>query len=198
MFFSSLEQTLAQITDRPGWEKYQQYRQVLECWQKIVSKTIARQTRPLYIDRQVLWVATSSSVWAQELTLKRYTLLQQLNSQLVFSLKDIRFSSSQWQTGDDHVLAQNTQNRHSLHPSYISTNTDQIDTDNLPLVNSDPQAVVQRWLNVLQKRSSNLSVCPQCNSPTPEGELKRWCLCCHCAAKKWSDEYRSFMRNNTD
>ena len=197
MFFSSLEQTLAQITNQPGWEKYQQYRQLLECWQKIVSKKIAQQTRPLYINRQVLWVATSSSVWAQELTLQRYTLLKQLNSQLAFSLKDIRFSPSQWQqTGDRNLLAQNSQDRHSLHPSYISINTAQIDADNLPLVNNDPQAVVQRWLNVLQKRGANLSLCPQCHSPTPEGELKRWFLCCHCAAKKWSDKYHSIARNN--
>ena len=188
MFFSSLEQTLAQITNQPGWEKYQQYRQLLECWPKIVSKEIGQQTRPLYINRQVLLVATSSSVWAQELTLQRYTLLKQLNTQLTFSLKDIRFSSSQWQqTSDRNLLGQNSQNLHSLHPSRININAAQIDNDRLPLVNA-PQAVVQRWLTVLQERSSNLSVCPQCHSPTPEGELKRWFLCCHCAAKKWSNK----------
>ena len=196
MFFSSLEQTLAQITNQPGWEKYQQYRQLLECWQKIVSKEIGQQTRPLYINRQVLFVATSSSVWSQELTLQRYTLLKQLNTRLAFSLKDIRFSSSQWQQNSDRHLSPNKQDRHSLHPSHIDINTDRIDTNNLPLVD-EPQAVVKHWLNVLRERSSNLSVCPQCHSPTPEGELKRWSLCCHCAAKKWSENYHSAVRNNS-
>ena len=194
MFFSSLEQTLAQITNQPGWEKYQQYRQVLECWQQIVSQTIAQHTRPLYIQRQVLWVATSSSVWAQELTLQRYTLLKKLNSQLAFSLKDIRFSSSQWQQSR-YLLAPNTQPQRSYHPSGISINTNQNNVNNLPLAN-DPQAVVKQWLNGIQARSSNLSLCPQCHSPTPEGELKRWSLCCHCATKKWSDKHQSFTRNN--
>lgn len=217
MFFSSLEQTLAEITNQPGWEKYQQYRQLLKCWQKIVSKEIGQQTRPLYVNRQVLMVATSSSVWAQELTLQRYSLLKQLNTQLAFSLKDIRFSPSQWQqTGDRNLSAQSNQDPHSLHPSRININPaqkssefrvgnsqlsfklrntmpplpnqsnselEQSNYDNLPLVD-DPRLVVQRWINVLRERSSNLSVCPQCHSPTPEGELKRWFVCCHCAAKK--------------
>ena len=197
MFFSSLEQTLAQITNQPGWEKYQQYRQLLECWQKIVSKEIGQQTRPLYINRQVLLVATSSSVWAQELTLQRYTLLKQLNSQLAFSLKDIRFSPSQWQqTNERNLLGQSHPNPHLLHPSRININTAEIAADKLPLVN-EPQLVVQHWIDTLQERSSNLSICPQCHSPTPEGELKRWSLCCHCAAKNWSDKYQSAVRNNS-
>ena len=195
MFFSSLEQTLAQITNQPGWEKYQQYHQALECWQQIVSKTIAQHTRPLYIQRKVLWVATSSSVWAQELTLQRYALLKQLNSQLSFSLQDIRFSPSQWQQSDRHSSAQNNQTQRSSHPSSISINTTQNDVNNLPLAN-DPQKVVQHWFDRLQARSSNLPLCPQCHSPTPEGELKRWFLCCHCASKKWSDKYQSFTINN--
>lgn len=213
MFFTSLEQTLAKLTHQPSWEQYQQYRELLNCWQQIVSKEINKQTRPLYIDRNVLGVATSSSVWAQELTLQRYTLLKKLNSQLTFSLKDIRFSPSQWQTSDRNLLAQSNQDSHSMHPSRININAAQIsDNSELRTPNSetvavagfprlsklsnlkgklkrdDPQAVVQCWINALQVRSPKLSICPQCQSPTPEGELKRWSLCCHCAAKNWSDK----------
>lgn len=188
MFFHSLAEVLAQIPQQPGWEKYQQYCQLLECWQAIVSPEIARQTRPLYIKRQVLWVATVNSVWAQELSLKRYTLLQQLNTQLTPSLKDIRFTSYQRQESSNlYSSNQNNQAEKSTHPSKINVDDTSILSDSLPVVNA-PQAVVENWLNMLQARSSQLSLCPQCQSPTPEGELKRWLLCCHCAAKNWADK----------
>ena len=189
MFFSSLEDILTEIEHQPGWEKYQQYRQLLEYWQRIVSEKIAQHTRPLYINRQVLWVATSSSVWAQELSLQRYTLLVQLNNPLPFSLKDIRFSSTQWkQTRDNDVSTDDVNNQQSLHPSRIKLNTSEITLANSSSV-GDPQKTVKYWLSVLKKRSLNLSICPQCQSPTPEGELKRWHLCCHCMAQKWSEKH---------
>ncbi|MDJ0634150.1 MAG: DciA family protein [Xenococcaceae cyanobacterium MO_188.B29] len=198
MFFSSLEQTLTTITNKPGWEKYQQHRQLLECWQKIVSKEIAQQTRLLYVNRKILWVATSSSVWAQELTLKRYSILKQLNAKLEFSLKDIRFSVNQWQqTSDRDLLAQNSRNNSSKHPSILNREDASITADHISGIDN-PQAAFQHWLNVIQKRSSNLPLCPQCQSPTPEGELKRWFLCCHCAAKKWSDKHQSVTSNHSN
>lgn len=189
MFFHSLAEILAKIPEKPGWERYQQYRQLLECWQAVVSPETAKKTRPLYIKRQVLFVATSSSVWAQELSLKRYALLKQLNNRLALSLKDIRFTSYQWQqTGEGYLpLTQTSQVPKSLHPSRININDIPIAAENLPLVD-DPQGAVKNWLDVIQARSSKLSVCPQCKSPTPEGELKRWSLCCHCAAKNWSEK----------
>ena len=198
MFFSSLAQNLTTITNKPGWEKYQQHRQLLECWQKIVSKEIAQQTRLLYLNRKVLWVATSSSVWAQELTLQRYTILKQLNTELDFELKDIRFSAHQWQQASDRtLLGQNSPNNSSKHPSSLSLENASIAADNLSDID-DPQAAFQGWLNVIQSRSSHLPICPQCQSPTPEGELKRWFLCCHCAAKKWSDKHQSGTSNNAN
>lgn len=189
MYFHSLAEILTKIPEQPGWEKYQQYCQLVECWQAIVSPKIAKQTRPLYIKRQVLWVATSSSVWAQELSFQRYILLQKLNSRLALSLKDIRFTTyqGQQQTSDRSKNNPNNQEQHLPHPSSVKLNNISLPSNNLPVVN-DPQTVVKNWLNALQQRSLQLSVCPQCKSPTPEGELKRWHLCCHCAAKHWDDK----------
>ena len=96
MHFNSVEQILAQLEQQPGWEKFKEYRQLLKCWNNSVDRTTAKHTRPLYITRQVLWVAASSAARAQELSFQRYTLLKRLNKQLPFVLKDIRFSSSQW------------------------------------------------------------------------------------------------------
>jgi predicted nucleic acid-binding Zn ribbon protein len=92
LHFNSVEQILTQLEQQPGWE----YRQLLQCWERTVNQNIAQQTRPLYINRQVLYVATSSAARSQELSFQRYTLLKRLNKQLTFALKDIRFSSSQW------------------------------------------------------------------------------------------------------
>ncbi|MGK7952694.1 MAG: DUF721 domain-containing protein [Xenococcaceae cyanobacterium] len=188
MFFHSLAEILATIPEQPGWENYKQYCQLLEAWQAIVTPEIARQTRPLYVKRQVLWVATANSVWAQELSLKRYTFLQQLNRRLAFSLKDIRFTSYRQQQNSDRLSASiDNPDLKSHHPSSINVKYSPIPSDSLPLVD-EPQAVVKNWIDVLQARSSQFSVCPQCQSPTPKGELKRWNLCCHCAAKTWSDK----------
>ena len=195
MFFASLEEILAQIEQQPGWEKYQEYCQVLECWQKIVNKQIAEHTRPLYITRQIFWVATVSSVWAQELSLQRYSLLGKLNNQLPFLLKDIRFSPIQGQqVYNDSTSAQTLNNQHRSHPSQIKVNKSEISLNNLSSPD-DPREIVKHWLTALQKRSPNLFICPQCQSLTPEGELKRWNLCCHCVAQKWAEKDYSRLRN---
>ena len=96
LHFNSVEQILTQLEQQPGWEKFKEYRQLLKCWHSTVNQTTAEHTRPLYVARQVLWVAASNASRAQELSFQRYTLLKRLNKQLPFTLKDIRFSSSQW------------------------------------------------------------------------------------------------------
>ena len=57
---------------------------------------ISQNTRPLYFSREVFGIATSSAVWAQELTLQRYSLLKRVNQQLNFNVKDIRFTPARW------------------------------------------------------------------------------------------------------
>ena len=203
--FSSIEQVLAQIQQQPGWEQYLQYYQVVQCWQKTVNKTTSQYTRLLYIKKEVLWVATSSSARAQELTFQRYSLLKKLNSQLPFSLKDIRFSTSQWndkikpnqQQYDSGIVNKNKKYETNLNSQ---VNIKRSPVEKAKNVNSkslisqakeDPQAVIQRWIELAKVRSNSLESCPQCASPTPEVELKRWNLCHHCIAKKWFIEYRS-------
>ena len=83
MSFDSLSRILITIENQPGWEAQRQFRQVLRVWHEVVEEKYLPHSRPLYISRQVLWVATSSSVWAQNLTLKRYGLLKKLNGKLI-------------------------------------------------------------------------------------------------------------------
>ena len=197
MFSNSLKNILHQLSQQPEWEQYQQYCEVKKCWQKIINPKIAQNTKPKAISRQILWVATSSSVWAQELSLQRYSFLKKLNSQLSFALTDIRFSPAHWtelssttpsQTKNDITNEQ----KMLLSPKNRLNNAKKV--ENTPKID-DPKIALTRWLEKIKTRAESqtqsYSPCPQCSSFTPIAELERWQVCSHCIAKKWSLEYRS-------
>ena len=200
MFFHSLDQILTKLEQQPEWEKYREYRQLLTCWNQTVSPNIAENTRPLYISRQVLWVATSSAARAQELSFQRYTLLKKLNHQLPYTLKDIRFSSSQWHQKTQSENIQPTLfNLSNKQKAKINHRNFRVVDDEIKKkreksaqISSSPteaRAAAERWLkNIKQNQSSYIS-CPNCHSPTPKGEIERWNLCYLCVAQKWSHEY---------
>ena len=194
MHFDSVDQILARLERQPGWEKFREYRQLLKCWHTVLSPSAAKHTRPLYITRQILWVATSSAARAQELSFQRYTLLKRLNKQLDFTLKDIRFSDSQW-----HQTAI-AGDRQDLEPIFIisdrqksqaTTPDPNIEPETTNKAESSPTRAKQaalKWLKTFE--NSNPSVfCPNCKAATPKEEIKRWNLCHHCIAKKWSEDY---------
>ncbi|MGF1541882.1 MAG: DUF721 domain-containing protein [Pleurocapsa sp.] len=191
MYFNSIGQVLAKIQQQPGWEQYQQYCKLLECWEKTVTKNTAKFARPLYIKREVLWVATANAARAQELTFQRYSLLKKLNSQLPFSLKDIRFSISGWKSNIETINKQDVvtmveQDRQLTTNINLVTDSESL----IERINQEPQAIVRRWIELAKTKKEQLQLCPECGVPTPEIELKRWNLCHHCIAKKWSTKYR--------
>ncbi|MGL5805440.1 MAG: DUF721 domain-containing protein [Xenococcaceae cyanobacterium] len=192
-----IEQLLELIVQQPEWESYRQFCSVLDFWQTLVGEKIANNTRPLSIVRNVLWVATSNSAWAQSLSMQRYTLLKKLNAQLSDRhLLDIRFSSAQWHqktnlTKDAIATEQIINN----HPSHIDLDSSQLSLDRLPK-NNNPEAALQRWSQIIKRRSQHLPLCPQCDCHTPEGEIERWGLCCHCVAKKWSEKSKNAFEDN--
>ena len=199
MHFNSVEQILTQLEQQPGWEKFREYRQLLKYWEQIVKPNVAQQTRPLYIERQILYVATSSAARAQELSFQRYTLLKRLNKQLTFNLKDIRFSSSQWhhknyeQKIEPNLFTIRGQQK-SKFPN-LSLFTNQAGESLKSEVNgTSPQDqaknAAQRWLKTIEGRTSLGLICPECHSLTSKKELARWNSCYHCIAQKWSEEYR--------
>lgn len=70
-------------------------------WARIVGD-IARNARPRRIDGDVLYVATTSSAWAQELTLMRKSIISRINAHLGGNyINDIRFSEHLWGTTQD-------------------------------------------------------------------------------------------------
>ncbi len=150
--FKSLHHILDVIENQPGWETQQQFRLILAQWSGVVGATVAAHTRPTGIDRSVLWVATSSPIWAQELTFKRHLILSKLSEKLnsllrnsidtkstqsnqssrSIDIKDIRFSPGQWQPRFDDaspVMAN--------HPSYLPPKINQLIAPSLPVSNVD-------------------------------------------------------------
>ena len=200
--FDSVEDILSWLEQQPGWEKFRDYRQLLECWQKTVSRQTATHTRPLQISRQVLWVATTSAAMAQELSFQRYTLLKKLNQQLPFALKDIRFSAGGWEQTEvsDRTIGEPVLFRTSEYHKQPKSKKKLIDlrksekildnTSKRSASASKAQTAAQKYLTAIRQNSSSLSVCPQCGCDTPPQEIERWNLCYLCIAQKWSKEYR--------
>ena len=196
----SLDKILSKITQQPEWQEYQQYQQVLKCWYKeVVNRKISQNTRPIYFSRGVLGIATSSAVWAQELNLQRYSFLKKLNKNLNFQVKDIRFTPAPWH---DLAMEQNKANNPKKNDkkTNIGAYSTKLPESNVSI--SNPKTVhesLQNWLDKVKMRSQVLPLCPQCNSPTPQEELKRWHLCCHCMSREKHLEYCStrFFSNNS-
>ena len=199
LHLNSVEQILQQLEQQPGWEKFREYRQLLKCWSNTVDRNTAKHTRPLYISRQVLWVATSSAARAQELSFQRYSLLKRLNRQLAFELRDLRFSSSQWHQSSydssqpslfqisDRQKSRTEVNRPFVSQKLRDESQSSFDDRSSP---AKAKSAVRQWLKTLQHRQQLSVACPICNAPTSQGELERWNSCYHCVAQKRFREYR--------
>jgi len=186
MSFKSLHHILSALEEQNRWQE-QPFQLLLKSWPEAVGAIVMAHTRPLSIQRSVLVVATSSAAWAQTLTLERQRILEKLNVKLPSPLVDIRFSTAQWQRPKVSNLSAENQTSTQLlreHPSRLG------DVPRVPETNQisnfqNPYAAFQHWAAVVQVRSHNLPLCPQCHCPTPQGELQRWATCSICAVKKW-------------
>lgn len=183
MSFKSLNHVLGILQEQTLQQPFQC---LLKCWPEVVGAAVTAHTRPVSIQRDVLSVATSSAAWAQTLTFERQRILKKLNVHLSSPLVDIRFSTAQWQRSKDSSIdaEQTTTILWREHPSCL---VDKPDVSNLSkLLNSqNPNAAFQQWAKVMQARSHDLPLCPQCQCPTPLGELQRWSVCSICATKQW-------------
>jgi predicted nucleic acid-binding Zn ribbon protein len=193
MPFISLTQVIHGLENQDRWEKRRQFRQLVSSWAEVVGGVVAAQTRPLYVQRQVLHVATSSSVWAQNLAFERQRILEKLNAKLTYSLTDIRFSTAQWQLPQKRgAISSESDILWQEHPSQLNrqftarTSRSPSHASVSPTLSSppDPQAAFQSWANTIRDRTRSLPACPICQCPTPPGELQRWSVCALCAAKQ--------------
>lgn len=185
MSFQSLQQVLGALAAQYKPQQPEPIQQVLQCWADVVGSIAAAQTRPLSIQRQVLRVATSSSVWAQNLVFERPRILEKLNAYLSLALVDIRFSTAQWTQAQIQTRSPEAEQRQlwQFHPSRLP---EEVHLQRSSPEGDDPMAAFENWATLMRSRSQRLPLCPQCHCPAPPGELERWRTCGICAAKQWN------------
>ncbi|MEM7066863.1 MAG: DUF721 domain-containing protein [Cyanobacteria bacterium P01_B01_bin.77] len=187
MGFSGLRSLMTDLETDPGWQARRQFRQVGEYWPKAVGYSVARQTKPVSIQRHVLYVTVVNASWTQTLTLERRRILHKLNRLLAIPLEDIRFSSAQWhsrpirrqQPATDWVKA---------HPSYIGDDINDaidIETSLKQEQATTPEDAYARWTKIKKTQQKSQKICPECQCFCPPGELSRWTMCALCIAKSW-------------
>lgn len=190
MSFKSLDGILGNLQSQPEWQlPLNSFQCLLKCWPEVAGKQVSLHARPISIQKDTLWVATSSSVWAQNLTFQRQLLLKKLNPYLPSPLTDIRFSTAKWQ--EKNAPSTVTADSWQSHPSRIVTPSAQISASarspnpELSPPKLNPQQAFQNWEKMLQVRAQSLPLCAECQCPTPPGEIARWSVCALCAAKRW-------------
>ena len=162
------------------WQEQQQFDQLVRTWSEVVGAVVAAQTRPVQLlPQRVLKVATSSSVWSQNLAFERHRILAKLNQKLPQPISDIRFSNSQWYRRTRRQRGQ------SVVPQALNASSNQgmNRPQPLPQVIRDPHLAFKQWSRTVQSLAQELPLCPKCQCPTPPTELERWSTCALCAAR---------------
>ncbi|MBD2388720.1 DUF721 domain-containing protein [Cylindrospermum sp. FACHB-282] len=180
MSFKSVNDILGGLQQQAKWQE-PPLQGLLKCWAEVVGVVVAAHSRPVSIQRDVLSVATSSAAWAQNLTFGRQQLLLKINQKLPTPLVDIRFSSANWRLPPEEQKPEQTVLPHE-HPSYLG---DEIfSVPNVTPTLKNVNAAFGDWARAMQMRSHHLPLCPQCQCPTPPGELQRWSVCSLCSTKR--------------
>jgi predicted nucleic acid-binding Zn ribbon protein len=194
MALNSLGQVIDRIQSQENWQHHRQYLQILEYWAVAVGESVAEQTRPCGVYRQVLQVAVSSSVWSQALVFERRRILVKLNPKLVGSappLLDIHFSTAKWASPSKPLnkptsgLAAEPELSElmKLHPSFVRSPQSSLPAN--PRAPETAMEAFQRWSNAVKHNTAHLPKCPCCSCPTPLGEISRWQMCRTCARHKF-------------
>ena len=183
MTFQRLQGVLGALENQYRPAEETQLQQVIRHWSDVVGATVVAQTRPVTVQREVLQVAAANAGWVQNLVFERRRILEKLNALLTTPLSDIRFSTTHWHSPDNRRALDDAA-RSGLwldHPSRV---------EDMPILKAnlsaaDPKAAFEYWTTVMQSRSQHLPLCPQCECPTPIGELQRWSVCAVCVTKRW-------------
>ena len=178
MAFTSLDKPLALVTKEKHWTHYRQYVEICSIWKNIVTHNILLNTNILSINKDIVYIATSSTGWSQELSFQKCSLLKKINQQLLYtSITKLHFSSAKW--------SRKNQLNISLHErekiSFFSCREMQSTASNIYKKESQtPQSAFEKWTMNVQNQLTSFSVCPQCQRPASLHELKRWSKCYLC------------------
>jgi len=87
-----LKKALFSTLDNLGIKEKVEKNLAIVYWEKVAGEQIARHTRPQRVSGDILFVATDSPVWAQELGFMKEKLIKEMNSYLKKeAIKEIRF-----------------------------------------------------------------------------------------------------------
>lgn len=88
----SVGEVIESVIARLGIKRRLKRAQIIEEWAKIVGDKIAKETRAERMRGSVLFVSTSSPVWAQELEFMKREILEKIREELGKGVvTDIRF-----------------------------------------------------------------------------------------------------------
>lgn len=89
---SPLGHLLKELLRQKNWQHRFDQHAVFLCWDEVVGPEIASRAQPDCIRGKVLWLRVADSVWMQQLSLQKTTLLAAINQRLGENpLTDIRF-----------------------------------------------------------------------------------------------------------
>jgi predicted nucleic acid-binding Zn ribbon protein len=170
------------------WQERRAFDRLLKAWPDAVGMAVSKHTRPLEIRQDVLQVATSNSVWAQQLGFQRQRILAKLNVSLTRPLKDIRFSPGQWHrrsNSEDWIASADF----LAHPCCCPLEAEVAQKKRDKVESMQPttaREAFDRWAQKIQARSRSFPLCPSCQCPTPPKELERWSVCALCSVDRGS------------
>jgi len=193
MTLTNLLPALTKIQSQPNWQDRRRFLQIISHWQDIVGASVAQQTRPTGIYRDVLQVAVANSGWSQALAFERLRILSKLQPLLLKGMEpivDIHFSTAKWNSfkPSDKEAPESIKPIPELlrqHPSYISPLQASPKIRQLPLPPSTALEAFQRLSSIVKTQTATMPKCPRCRCATPVGELKRWEMCSTCVRREF-------------
>ena len=135
---NSLAAVLKKVLKNKGWEKKVREHRVFEIWEREVGGPIAENTMPKSVSRGVLFVIAKSSVWVQELTLKKPEILKRLNQRLGGELiKDIKFAQGEITAKENMETSRESRDRIEIDQKIVDNYTKEIGDDDLRKIIGD-------------------------------------------------------------
>ncbi len=129
---NSLSRILKKVLKNKGWDTKVREHRVFDLWESEVGGPIAKNTRPKSISRGVLFVIAKSSVWVQELTLKKPDIIKRLNIRLGGELiKDIKFAQGEIPAKKDVKTPEESRDRIRVDRKLVDNYTKEIGDEDL-------------------------------------------------------------------
>ncbi|BDA39912.1 DciA family protein [Candidatus Atelocyanobacterium thalassae] len=178
MALTSLDTPLESLAKQGHWIDYHRYMEICNIWKAIVTHDILINTDILSISQDIVYIATSSSGWSQELSFQQYSLLKKINQHLlVTSINKLHFSSAKW--SEKKLFKSPPYKKEkacffSHKNSYSSVSKITIRKD------ETAQEAFEKWTMAVKNKLTSFSICPKCQRPASLRELQRWSKCYLC------------------